>query len=179
MALDEASRSKGDRALARGTPWQEAAGYVGSFARIAWVRDHVEAGDIPRSELYAEWLELWNGSDPDDTDPWVLEVWQEARALNGGPLTDAPLGLPTGTLTVYRGQHAGDPLGIAWSLDRAVARKFAGGMGIRTAMPDGVVITGTVNPADVLGCITERGEAEIAVDPSHVRLLPAVAGRYV
>ena len=38
-------------------------------------------------------------------------------------------------------------------------------------MPVGVVISGTVKTADVLAYITERNEAEIVVDPSHVELL--------
>jgi hypothetical protein len=170
MVSDERTRPLADEALAGGDPWQDAVWLCGSFARVAWVRDHVEAGDIPRTELFPEWLDLWVSGDPDDTDPWALGFWEEASEWAGGLLTDAPDGLPAGSLTVYRGQSAGDPLGISWTLDPAVAHMFAAG--IRVALPDGVVYTGTVEPADVLGYITQRDEAEIVVDPSKVWALP-------
>ena len=121
MAGDEASREWADEEFACGTSWQQAVWYVGSFSRIAWLRDLEKAGEISRFELYAEWLELWCGSGPHDTHPSALEVWQEAKVWAGGIVTDAPDGLTAGTLTVYRGQHAGEPLGISWTLDLEVA----------------------------------------------------------
>lgn len=136
---------------------------VGSYARFDYALKHCTP----------EWVfkhlpELWRGSDPDDTSSLALTTWRWARKHVGHYLRDGKALPRSKFLTVYRGQLPGEAVGIAWSLDRATADKFARGAGIRTGSMPGVVLETVVERADVLGYMTGRGEAEVIIDPRGI-----------
>lgn len=65
-------------------------------------------------------------------------------------------------LTIYRGQDASAPLGLAWTLDREVALSFARGhRGMCNALP--LLLTVTVKKEDVALAFSDRGESEIVL----------------
>ena len=109
--------------------------------------------------------DLWRGSDPDDTDPRFLEVWQNAVENNGGYIRDGKALPRTNPLTIYRGQMPSDPIGIAWTLDIEIAKGFARGRGIRSGAMNGSVLEARVWRGLVLGYLTGRGESECVVNP--------------
>jgi len=144
-----------------------AQGLVGSYARLEWVHLHLSVGEVEESVVFEMLPELWAFSDPDDTRPEFLSLWKRAKEWNGGILygkTTKPLMVDK--IRLYRGQMPGE-FGFAWSLDMDVAQRFARGAGVRCPQP-GTLYTGEANTKDVLGHMTERGEAEIIIDPEHV-----------
>ena len=110
----------------------------------------------------------WSRSEPDDTDPRWLALWTDA-AESGRVETDP---LPDGDpLTIYRGEPeapAAGPRGIGWSLSRDTATSFA--LRPRWSQGTGVILEGSVPRRDVLGYVTHRNEAEVIVEPKHVRV---------
>lgn len=167
MAQDLASIEHIETRLRDGKPWQRAIWAAGSYGRLTWLKQAIEDGRVPRTEVYAELAELWSGSDPDDTDTFWLVMWKEAFANNGNaPLCDGKR--PDGRrdyLTVYRGQPGDAKVGIAWSLDIEVAKRFAITGGGRGGRDDGCVIRAKVNRSRILGFLTGRGEQEVICDP--------------
>ena len=148
--------------------YDEALTLCGSYTRVqAALRWQLE-GHATRAHLLDQWTELWVNGDPDDTDPQLLQVWLELRTNRGQVVTDG-VDLPPGDpVTVYRGQRPVDLLGIAWTLDRRVAEKFANGAGMRVATA-GEVYQGRVPRQHVLAYLTARHEAEVIVDPRQVQ----------
>jgi hypothetical protein len=146
--------------------------YTGSYARWDFAHALWSEGHLTDTEYFGDLCDLWSGSDPDDTDPRWLAIWQQARrSLNVAYIREgAPLPRKR-WITVYRGEQPGDKPGIAWSLDPKVARKFALGAGARTTYPMGVVIKGTVLRENVLAYIDGRNEAEVILDPATVSIL--------
>lgn len=70
-------------------------------------------------------------------------------------------GLPD-RVTVYRGQNADAPIGLSWTLDRAVAEGFARGhRGAVRSAP--VIIQASVHKSDIASVQWERQEQEIVV----------------
>ena len=171
MASDQQSAEKADELLAAGEPFDAVRHIVGSYSRLTWTVGKYSEGLISHAELLDEWPELWRGSDPDDTDRRWLQIWREAYQRAGRTVLDEGVPLPPGRLTLFRGQMAGDPLGIAWSLDRGIAAKFANGAGFRTAVMGGIIIVARVRRDRVLGYLTGRGESEVIVDPGDVRVM--------
>lgn len=145
---------------------------VGSYARLNFAVKHCK-----REYVLDNLADLWRGSDPDDTNPYFLALWNDAKARFGGPVTDGKPLPKRKHLTIYRGQYEEDVPGLAWTLDAAIAHKFAKGAGIRTGSMRGAVLRGSVHRDDVLGYLTERGESEIVVNPLNVRDV-RVLGRY-
>ena len=143
--------------------------FVGSFYRLDFALWAVEAGHLERHLLLRDLPELWRGSDPDDTDPRFLALWKEHRAKRRSYYSDGKRLLNRYPwIRVYRGQDEDAPLGIAWSRDMAVAKKFAHGAGTRQANRQGAVLKGYVARTDVLAYLTGRGEQEVVVDPDAV-----------
>lgn len=143
--------------------------FVGSYGRLDFMVRARDAGLATREQLLKDLADEWSGSDPDDTDPRFLDLWIEAWVANGGRYVRQRKGgaLPRDRfLQVYRGQDRGAPFGIAWSLDKTVAGKFARGAASREAVRGGVVYRAVVARADILGYMTERGEAEVIVAPN-------------
>lgn len=159
----------------RGLDARTALAFVGSFARLDFCVWAVEQGHMDRGFLLDNLPDLWRGSDPDDTDPRFLALWLEARDRNGGRLItdldegeDIPAVFVLGEwVTVYRGElGTDDPRGIAWSLDPAIAAKFAKTGGLRGAIDlGGTVHVRKVPVEDVIAYLHHRGEAEVVIDP--------------
>lgn len=168
IARDMASADRSLNWLREGKhPWHRAEVFCGSYGRLDLrVRAHAE-GLITDEEALEDLPSTWSGSDPDDTDPRFLALWKSAVEANGGVYLRDDKALPRKTyLTVYRGQDMGVPFGIAWSLDRRVAVKFANGAATRQRNRGGVVYKGMVKRSDVLGYMTGRKEDEVVLDPA-------------
>ena len=150
--------------------YDEALTLCGSYTRVqAALRWQLE-GHATRAHLLDQWTELWVNGDPDDTDPQLLQVWLELRADRGQVVTDRADLPPGDPVMVYRGQRPVDPLGIAWTLDRRVAEKFANGAAIRVhRRPNPAIILAKVDRKSVYGYLTLRNEQEVVVNPFNLR----------
>jgi hypothetical protein len=148
----------------------ELVGYVGSYARLDWAIKY-----LPRPRLLERLPRLWVGSDPDDTRPEYLALWQEAYVANGRRVVqdEEETSLPdTPFFTVYRGQVGNEKrwLGISWTLDRRVAEKFAASGGGRGLVKGGKVLEARIYPSAVLAFLTSRDESELILDLSKVEI---------
>lgn len=176
MAGDEMSALNATKRVEAGTHTvEEASVFIGSYARLNWVYEQMEMQRISRAKVIEMLPELWRSSDPDDTDPRYLALWNEAKFLNGGKYVRDGRTLPRRSkmLKVYRGQHpsANADMGIAWTLDPKIAQKFAhGGAAFRVGKAGGVVYRGLVSADFVLAYLTLRHESEVIIDPRHVAL---------
>jgi hypothetical protein len=143
---------------------------IGSYARFDFALRQMDKGRATPEQIYKILPRLWSFSDPDDLNPRFLKIWQAAYEWNGKKYLRDGKALPRDKqLVVYRGQdRTQKEIGIAWSLDRNIAAKFARGAWARQNNRDGVVITGRVAKVNVLGYMTKRGEAEIIADPKTV-----------
>jgi hypothetical protein len=149
---------------------------TGSYARWNLVRALMLVGQLDEAWLDENILRLWQGCDPDDTDPENLVIWQMARNRHGGMLRDGrplPQGA-RGTIHSVRVYRGGPPVtgtrnGIAWTTDPKIAQRFANGAGERVQRTNGVVIEGYVHDSKVLAYITGRNESEVIVEPKDVR----------
>lgn len=169
MGNDMAGAERVDRELRAGNlTFDQALPQCGSFSRLDWAVRWQEAGFTTRDHLLDIFPGEWPSADPDDTDPRFRDVFIEAWSRNGGkPVTDRPgTRLPSGkTLRVYRGQPPGAPIGLSWSLDPAIAERFAKGAWARTPVPDGEIVTFDANRRSVLAYLTGRNESEVILDP--------------
>lgn len=153
---------------------KRALSFAGSYARIETLKTLVHRGKISLTEALDLLPELWPISDPDDTDPVIIRWWHHAYHRAGRYVTDEGKKLPRRkSLTVWRGQRRGDPLGCAWSLSREIAEKFARGASFRTANPDPELVELTIDRSLILAYLTGRGEEEVIIDP---RFLSRVEG---
>lgn len=173
IAMDRMGAERAERMVADGVPVMDAYPFVGSYSRIGWLLDRADRGDLTRAEALARLPEEWPDADPDDTDPRFLAAWMEAWNANGKRLlTDEPRStLPAGRfLTIFRGQSAGDRPGIAWSLARNVAERFANGASVRVpgGIPNPVVLEARVHRRQVFAYMTHRGESEVIVNPFSI-----------
>lgn len=170
IAGDLMSVERSKEWVARGMDAADALTFVGSYGRLEFALWAVKNGHMPEDVLLEMLPDLWRGSDPDDTDPRFLALWQKAWVRNGKrTVRDGPH-LPKGTtLRVYRGQDDDAPLGIAWSLDRKIAEKFARGAGTRQSSRPGTVLVMEVPRTAVLAYLTGRGESEV--------ILPTIGGQ--
>lgn len=151
------------------TPSQ-AKNLVGSYARLDFAIKAWHAGYLTLDEVLVDLPGLWSGSDPDDTDPRFLSLWRAAWMKNHERYVRDGEPLPRShNITVYRGQMPNDPVGIAWSLDRDVAERFARGAGMRVSNMPGVVYVATIDRRKVLGYLTGRKESEVVLDPAHLK----------
>lgn len=142
----------------------DALDWVGSFARFQWAVDNLKT-----RSLFKRLPELWVSSDPDDTNPEYLTLWRRAFTRNFGTvLDDKRKTLPTGRLTVYRGQVKSAPRGIAWTLDSKIARKFARTGGGRSLVKGGIILMAEIESYAVLAYLTKRGESEVICDPADL-----------
>lgn len=174
IAGDLLSKERSERWVEQGADAVEVARFVGSYGRFDFIVEQWQAGRISDDWFFENLVEEWRGADPDDTNPLYLHIWEQARERWGG----GPKGkrssyirdgkpLPKGPLIVYRGQLA-DPnetLGIAWSLNKDIAMKFAKTGGLRGAQLGGNLLKLRVPKDRVLAYITGRGEDEVIFDP--------------
>lgn len=161
MAGDLQSAEDATEMVKNGMAPEDALNYIGSYARFGWAMVN-----LPRETLFERLPELWVGADPDDTDPGYLKLWREAFVANQGVIIqdDAKAKLPRRRqFTVYRGQ-VGDQVGISWTLDPSIARKFSLTGGLRQEVSDGRILTLKVSRADILAYLTGRSESELIID---------------
>lgn len=173
IAGDQASARRSLDWMRQGLAFEHAVGLVGSYGRLGFLLDAEREGFITRDQLLDALPEYWPGSDPDDTDRRFLDLWFEAFKRNGRVAVGDPLPRRT-LLTVYRGQFPEESYGIAWTLDRKVAQRFADGASLRTPTPGGVILKGRVRRSDVLAYLTERGESEVILDPRVIAWIERV-----
>jgi hypothetical protein len=143
---------------------------AGSYARIPHLLWLLDEGHITRQHALRLLPLEWPSSDPDDTDPRLLELWRDARHLKGDVVLDNPKKpLPAGAWKwIYRGQMPGDPIGFAWSLREEVAERFARGASLRVPVKGGVMIRALVARKTILAYLTDRNEDEVIVDPKTI-----------
>ena len=159
---------------------------VGSFALM----DHVFSlinmagqmgwpADWYETDIEPDLLGIWSRADPDDTQVRYLELFEKAKARRSphAPLHDGhPLDMHVngGKHFVYRGEpgkfNPEGMGGLSWSLDMAVATKFATGAVARSPGA-GVVYAGVAEYPDVLAFITGRGEQELIIAPENVQIM--------
>jgi pentatricopeptide repeat protein len=156
--------------------WDQAETMVGSYGRLDLRARAYEAGLITEAEAIADLPAAWRGADPDDTDPRFLALWKLAhRANRHSTVRDRkgariPALRGSGELVrIYRGQDEGAPFGIAWSLSKLTAQKFANGAATRQRDRNGVVYEAKVERKLILGYCVERGEDETIVDPRDLQ----------
>lgn len=175
MAGDFISGERAWDELKSGAPFKQALWLVGSYQRVAFCVEAIEAGYVETETVLDLLPEVWPNSDPDDTDPRFLNLWRQAWGRNdfrylrdGGPLPR------NHSLVVYRGQDEGDRLGISWSLNKDIAERFAKGAALRVRNRGGVIYVGKVDRRNVMAYLTGRNEDELIIDPALIR--PAVEG---
>lgn len=172
QAQDLAGMPRADEAMERGEPWYEAIGWLGSYARLEWLKQKMQDGTITEfAEVYERLPELWRGSDPDDTDPFWLKTWEAARTANGEMITDegkSPEVDEYGSVTLYRGDTSPIPTGIAWSTNRDIALKFANTGGGRAQRADGHLFEASVRIENVIAYITGRNEFECIINTGDI-----------
>lgn len=176
MASDRVSAERLRSMMAEGkvTP-QQAVSLTGSYARLDQALRLVEEGHLDSEWLIENLPSLWRDSDPDDTDDRLLRLWIRAFVANGNhTLTDGRPLPKDPILHVYRGQDPNAMIGMAWSLDPKVARKFALTNGLRERVEGGAIIHGEVRRQDVYAYLTGRGESECVVHPGSVTILKIV-----
>jgi hypothetical protein len=94
------------------------------------------------------------------------KLWREAFITHQGVIIqdDPKKKLPARRrFKIYRGQ-VGDQIGISWTLDYEIARKFAITGGTREPIAGGKILELMVTRADVLAYLTGRGESELIID---------------
>jgi hypothetical protein len=169
MAGDFMSAEQATRQLQQGGNPLELYKRIGSYARFEWAFQH-----LPKADLLRLLPELWISADPDDSKGSYLALWQEAYRANGNRIiTDGeplPFSAKVKMIAVLRGQVGGN-LGISWTLDAAVANKFALTGGGRAPVAGGEIFTGIVKQSDILAYLTERNESELIIDPKQVMLV--------
>ena len=179
MAGDLVAAEKVDKLFqAKQMTFEAAQAVMGSYARFDWIVKQIEQGIVKPEQAYALLPEVWSSSDPDDTDPRFLKFWKKAYAANDNKCIwdDNEPPLRKKVFTVYRGQdrhlyYEGGLLGIAWTLDKNIAKKFARGAWARQSNRPGEVLTGGIARKDILAFICGRGESEIIADPRRVKII--------
>jgi hypothetical protein len=152
----------------RNRDWEGALAKLDRAPQLGLFADWWQLGCLTPDEFRALLPGVWSGAEPDDTDPLWLKLWTEAAKSGRVEQEPMPEGDP---LTIYRGEPEvpkSKTRGIAWSLERDVAKFFA----LRRPWSDGtgVVLETTVPRDAVLGYVTDRQEAEIIVTPKHVKV---------
>jgi len=161
--------------------WDQAESLTGSYGRMD-LRARAFAADlITKKQAIEDLPAAWRGADPDDTDPRFLALWRLAFRANNWRTVRDRKGAPIPALResgelvrIYRGQDEGAPFGIAWSLSKVTATKFANGAATRQHDRGGVVYAAKVERKHILGYCVERGENEVIVDPADLQQVTMV-----
>lgn len=169
IAGDITSKERADERMRDGFTFWEAAVTIGSFARLDWIVDNYERYNVPLKEVLDNLPEEWRNSDPNDTDPKFLRMWEHAFAANGRKYIRDGKPLPRNKyLKIYRGQDENTQFGISWTLDKSIAEKFARGAGTRQSNRPGVVYIAYVQRDKVMAYLTGREESEVIVNPVYL-----------
>lgn len=174
IAGDELSRERAEALVAEGKSILFASIGIGSYARFDWLVEQYYGGNLSPDEFFPVICQYWRAADPDDTNPFFLDVWEDAYSWNDfKTLTDEDKSLPDESwLTAYRGQMSDtDIMGVSWSLSKDIAEKFARGAALRINVLGGSLITARVPRAAVIAYISGRNEEEIIVNPVDVEIV--------
>lgn len=175
IAQDERSVRLAHEAINNGKSALSAVSIVGSYSRFQAAVDL-----LPDSVMWKEIIDLWRGSDPDDTNPEFLKVWERAHQhwkdyptrhrLQSRYMRDgSPLPGRGQTIVIYRGMDQPPaPFGIAWTTNLSIAEKFATGAATRQMDRPGVVWQALVQRKNIIAYITQRGESEVIVNPDNI-----------
>lgn len=162
IAGDKLSSERSKRWVEEGLAAEDAISFVGSFGRLDFIVWALERGDLDETWLLHRWPDYWRGADPHDTDKRFLDIWTKAWRANGyKPIVDERSLPRKNVFHVYRGQEPDEPLGIAWTLDKRVAEKFARGAGVRASNRAGVVLELDVPKTAIIAYLTGRNEEEV------------------
>jgi hypothetical protein len=142
-------------------PVEQGIWLVGSYARF-----DIAFKYLPKAKFFEMLPSLWTGSDPKDN-VLMLGIWKEAKERNQGLIIDNRVLPNKKVFPIYRGQ-LGDELGISWSLDKEVAKKFSKTGGGRTLVKGGKIISAFCYKQDILAYLTGRSEEEIIIDPKNI-----------
>ncbi len=134
----------------------------------AFINGPYGGGNADRPHLVVGWAQRL--SDEDGPAFWevILSEWSGFDAIPHddfeilfAKFPPPPCDVPE-FLTVYRGQNAGSPSGLSWTLDCKVARSFANGhRNIRN--PNPVVLELKVTREQVAFVCDDRDEAEVVL----------------
>ena len=142
---------------------------IGSYSRLEW-----GLKNVPREDLIKRLPALWAWSDPDDTNPDLARLWVSAWKANKQKMlrdSDSKLPCKNGRVTLWRGQRKGQSVGISWTADEAIARKFSRCGGLRLNIPDGILLQGSFPTRAVMAYLTGRKESEVVINPYHLEKL--------
>lgn len=128
--------------------------------------------DAPSKVFWPVFLKLWSGCD---------NTWDYRDAALHQLRQHAPMQLEAldkrsqrfhqsleDEVVLWRGCSGDRILGLSWTMDAAVATRFAQGhRGI--TVPDSVIVSARYPKAEILSVFTDRKEAEIIVDPRKLR----------
>ena len=165
IAGDKLSAQRADEMLEKGSSFDAALVFVGSYARLEWALQAFKDKKVSYDHLLDILPELWRGSDPDDTNLEFRELWQDAFTRNNNKTVCDSEPLPKGILNIYRGQDDDGSIGIAWTLNEKIAQKFANGAALRQYNRKGIVYRARVKSKKVLGYLKLRNEEEVIVNP--------------
>jgi hypothetical protein len=96
-------------------------------------------------------------------------LWLESFREAGYTRDCEPATRPSKPLQIYRGSTADRRLGLSWTTNRRIARKFA--FGLEGRLPRGNVYSAIVEPQHLLARITLRCESEMVINPGGLHNL--------
>lgn len=131
------------------------------------LRDLTDAGQLNLADPSMSGIvaQAWASGEPGSASCIGSDEWLKLFRLNGFTHLGEPAQRPSEPVTVYRGCTPEHRLGMSWSTEVLVARRFANqGMSSR---PHGVVYVARVDPNYLLAFIEEgHEEYEWVVDPA-------------
>lgn len=136
---------------------------VGSYSKLDWALDN-----LPRLELIKRLPNLWPYCDPDDTTAAAIMLWVDAWKRNQKRLirdSEAKLPVKNFIVEAWRGQRKGQPLGLSWTVKEKTARFFQRNGGLRSNVPDGVILRAEFNVVNIMAYLTRRNEGELIIHP--------------
>jgi hypothetical protein len=144
-------------ALVRRGDYQGAMAMLNDATRLPALWRWYAAGRLSRNQLNGLLRGWWSSTHTSLS----LEQWQIIDMFDSaGFVRNARL--PAGRLTIYRGQRAEAEIGVCWTLNEAVAAKFAL---YHTDRGQSVVLSTTTESSAILGYLKDRDEDEVIVDP--------------
>ncbi len=168
----EALRAEADADLAAGRiDHGEYLALLSSVERLGWLVRREASDELSPEKchrLLARWWTLC-----DHIRPFRDEALMMFRDLveRIGIVADAPVPVWSDVIEVFRGattEEVGSNIGISWTLDRDIARRFLGDRIHLAVGGTPVVLRARIPRECVLGWFVGRGEAEVILDPDEL-----------
>ncbi len=141
---------------------------VGRVDALVLLWDAWTFGRVPAQVMTAVIGPAWSTAEyPQMTLP--AGDWLAMFALAGYTVDGVPVERPVAPLVLWRGSHKARRRRWSWTVDRAVAERFAG-LGSRET---GTVWTAVVPPEALLAHLTDRDESEYVVNTRGLKIQPA------